>query len=208
MTWTGRHGTGFLLVLTLILAGCKKQSSPPVVAETGVASWYGHPFDGRHTASGEIYDMEKLTAAHRTYAFGTVVHVTNQTNGKVVEVRINDRGPFVAGRIIDLSHAAAQSIAMSSIANVRLVVTSTPRTRELQNYAVQTGNFVDRQGAAALLEQMKGQYGEAKLIYRPGDESWRVLVGRLPSVESADSLAQQIERQTGSAFVVLLENEQ
>jgi rare lipoprotein A len=152
--------------------------------------------------------MEKLTAAHRTYAFGTVVHVTNQTNGKVVEVRINDRGPFVAGRIIDLSHAAAQSIAMSSIANVRLVVTSTPRTRDLQNYAVQTGNFVDRQGAAALLEQMKGQYGEAKLIYRPGDESWRVLVGRLPSVESADSLAQQIERQTGSAFVVLLENEQ
>jgi hypothetical protein len=55
---------------------------------------------------------------------------------------------------------------------------------------------------------MKGQYGEAKLIYRPGDESWRVLVGRLPSVERADSLAQQIERQTGSAFVVLLENEQ
>jgi rare lipoprotein A len=208
MTWNGRHGTGLLLVLTLVLAGCKKQSSPSTVAETGVASWYGHPFDGRQTASGEIYDMEKLTAAHRTYAFGTVVRVTNQTNGKVVEVRINDRGPFVAGRIIDLSHAAAQSISMPSIANVSLVVTSAPRTRGLQNYAVQTGNFVDRQGAAALLEQVKGKYGEAKLVYRPGDESWRVLVGRQPSVEGADSLAQQIEKQTGSAFVVLLDEDQ
>jgi rare lipoprotein A len=208
MTWTGRRGTRFLLVLTLVLAGCKKQSSPPAVAETGVASWYGHPFDGRQTASGEIYDMEKLTAAHRTYAFGTVVRVTNQTNGKVVEVRINDRGPFVAGRIIDLSHAAAQSIAMPSIANVSLAVTSAPRTRALQNYAVQTGNFTDRQGAAALLNQMKGQYGEAKLVYRPGDESWRVLVGRLPSVGGADSLAQQIEKQNGSAFVVLLDDDQ
>jgi rare lipoprotein A len=208
MTWTCRHGTGFLLVLTLVLAGCKKQNSPSVGGETGVASWYGHPFDGRQTASGEIYDMEKLTAAHRTYAFGTVVRVTNQTNGKVVEVRINDRGPFVAGRIIDLSHAAAQSISMPSIANVNLVVTSAPRTRALQSYAVQTGNFADRQGAAALLDQMKGQYGEAKLVYRPGDESWRVLVGRLPSVGGADSLAQQIEKQNGSAFVVLLDDDQ
>jgi rare lipoprotein A len=152
--------------------------------------------------------MEKLTAAHRTYAFGTVVRVTNQANGKSVEVRITDRGPFVAGRIIDLSHAAAQRISMPSIANVRLEVTSAPSTRALQNYAVQTGNFVDRQGAAALLERMKGEYGEAKLVYRPGDESWRVLVGQLPSVESADSLAQQIEKRTGSAFVVLLDNEQ
>src|SRR5262245_47692786 len=80
--------------------------------ETGIASWYGHPYHGRRAASGEIYDMEQLTAAHRTLPFQTWVRVENLTNRKTVEVRITDRGPFVDGRIIDLSHAAAKSIDM------------------------------------------------------------------------------------------------
>src|SRR5271165_4639591 len=78
--------------------------------ETGLASWYGHPYHGRAAANGEIYDMEKLTAAHRTLPFGTWVRVTNLTNGKTTEVRITDRGPFIDGRIIDLSRAAAREI--------------------------------------------------------------------------------------------------
>ncbi len=80
--------------------------------ETGIASWYGEPYNGRRSASGEIYDMEQLTAAHRTLAFGTWLEVNDLDNGKQVEVRITDRGPFVKGRIIDLSLAAARKIDM------------------------------------------------------------------------------------------------
>jgi rare lipoprotein A len=79
---------------------------------TGVASWYGPGFHGRTTANGERYDMHGLTAAHKTLAFGTEVKVTNSTNGKAVIVRINDRGPFVGSRIIDLSKKAAEAIDM------------------------------------------------------------------------------------------------
>ena len=92
--------------------------------ETGIASWYGVPYHGRRAASGEIYDMEQLTAAHRTLPFDTWVEVTNLDNGKHVDVRITDRGPFVDGRIIDLSRAAARQIDMlgPGIARVRLKV--------------------------------------------------------------------------------------
>src|SRR5262245_56577220 len=96
----------------IVLSGCggKKRVSLPAAAlvgsvETGVASWYGHPYHGRRAANGEIYDMEKMTAAHRTLPFGTWVRVRNLENNKTVDVRITDRGPFVGGRIIDLSHA-------------------------------------------------------------------------------------------------------
>jgi rare lipoprotein A len=92
--------------------------------ETGVASWYGFPYYGRRAASGEIYDMRKLTAAHRRLPFQTWVEVTNLSNGKQVDVRINDRGPFVKGRILDLSQAAARDIDMlrAGTARVRLKV--------------------------------------------------------------------------------------
>ncbi len=95
-----------------------------VQTATGVASWYGGKFHGRRTASGETYNQHALTAAHRTLPFGTEVVVTNQNNGKSVVVRINDRGPFSGGRIIDLSHKAASQIGMinSGTARVRLEV--------------------------------------------------------------------------------------
>ncbi|HUX22275.1 MAG TPA: septal ring lytic transglycosylase RlpA family protein [Spirochaetia bacterium] len=90
--------------------------------EIGLASWYGSRFHGRLTANGEVYDMNKLTAANKTLPFGTVVKVTNLENGKAVDVTINDRGPFVAGRIIDLSRAAAEAVGLTSmgVAKVRL----------------------------------------------------------------------------------------
>ena len=98
-------------------------------AESGVASWYGVPYDGRKTSSGEIFDMRALTAAHRTLPFDTWVEVTNLTNGKQVTVRVNDRGPFVGGRIIDLSMAAADRIDMvrAGIAQVKLKVIRAPK---------------------------------------------------------------------------------
>jgi len=87
-----------------------KPAPGPSEGQTGEASWYGEPHHGRTTASGEIYDMNQLTAAHRTLPLGTRVLVTNLKNGRAVEVRINDRGPSVEGRIIDLSFAAAKEL--------------------------------------------------------------------------------------------------
>src|SRR6266850_5637680 len=98
------------LLISLTSISCRKASLPERDEQIGVASWYGHPFDGRLTANGEIYDMEKMTAAHRTLPFGTWLEVKNLSNDKTVKVRIIDRGPFVGGRILDLSHAAAVSI--------------------------------------------------------------------------------------------------
>ena len=96
--------------------------------ETGIASWYGIPYDGRRSANGEIFDMQKWTAAHRTLPFDTWVQVTNLANGKHVDVRITDRGPFVDGRIIDLSLAAARELDMvqSGIVRVRIKVIRKP----------------------------------------------------------------------------------
>src|SRR5689334_3200553 len=106
-----------LMMMLAAVAGCHKRvraAKPPVIgaSETGIASWYGHPYHGRRAANGEIYDMEKLTAAHRTLPFDTWVRVKNLTNDKTIDVRITDRGPFIDGRIIDLSHAAARAIDM------------------------------------------------------------------------------------------------
>jgi rare lipoprotein A len=96
--------------------------SQPLLVETGLASWYGRRFHGRLTASGEVFNQEKFTAAHRTLPWGTRVKVTNLNNGKSVEVRINDRGPFGKGRIIDVSRAAARVLGMveSGITTVRV----------------------------------------------------------------------------------------
>lgn len=96
--------------------------------ERGLASWYGHPYHGRATASGEVYDMEKLTAAHKRLPFGVTARVLNPANGRSVDVRINDRGPFVKGRIIDLSRAAARQIELlgPGVAKVRIQVIAAP----------------------------------------------------------------------------------
>src|SRR5581483_1349524 len=111
--------------------------------ETGMASWYGHPYHGRASASGEIYDMEQMTAAHRTLPFGTIVRVHDLDNEKTVDVRINDRGPFVDGRVIDLSHAAARVIEMigPGTARVRLEILSLPAALTPGRFAVQVGSF-------------------------------------------------------------------
>ncbi len=108
-----------LFFLVIYLAACHRKSTPLAsiknCEQTGIASYYGGKFIGRPTASGEIFDATKLTAAHKTLPFGTMVKVTNLSNHKSVIVRVNDRGPFVAGRIIDLSEAAAKKIDMIQV---------------------------------------------------------------------------------------------
>ena len=110
---------GLWLLLLFVLTGCATGRTSRVDAPvsrgqvlSGQASWYGRPHHGRRTASGEIYDMNKMTAAHRTLPLGTRVLVTNRDNGRTAEVRINDRGPFRKDRLLDLSYAAARSLGM------------------------------------------------------------------------------------------------
>ena len=181
----------------------------PGYVETGLASWYGHPYHGRPAANGEIYDMEKLTAAHRTLPFGTWVRVVNLSNDKTVDVRITDRGPFVENRIIDLSHAAAEAIALigPGVAPVRLDILSVPAAVSAENwYAVQAGAFLDRERAEQLRASLERDFGPAHLVQRPDTPSlWRVVVGRVPTEDAAAALAQRIRAQIGTAFVVRLD---
>ncbi len=194
-----------VVAVALWLTGCKKEPQQAGKVQTGVASWYGRPFDGRLTANGETYDMEKMTAAHRTLPFGTVLRVENLANNKATEVRVNDRGPFVAGRIIDLSHAAAQAISMPGIANVRLQVVSSPPTRALDNFAVQVGVFAQRSEAEALRATLERKHGNATIVFRDRYQTWSVLVGLEPTMENANTLAAQVEKEASPAFVVLVD---
>ncbi len=208
-----------LIASLLLVSGCgrkkrKKLPMPPVdlhgYVEEGVASWYGHPYHGRAAANGEIYDMEQLTAAHRTLPFGTWVRVENLDNGKDVTVRINDRGPFIDGRIIDLSHAAAKQIDLigPGVTRVRLTVTSAPVVPLAdEHFAVQIGAFRDKQRALHLRDQMRAGYGKAEVVERPGTPPlWRVLVGDEPTPEAAAGLAERLRTQQRAAFVVRLDS--
>ncbi len=142
----------------------------PTIVQTGniyrgIASWYGPNFHGKKTSNGEYYDMYALTAAHKTLPMNTIVKVTNLLNGKSVIVRINDRGPFVKNRIIDLSYAAAErlNIIASGTAPVRLkilgfngVITTTQNKKEsvqITNFSVQIGSFRNKQGSKVYKER-------------------------------------------------------
>jgi rare lipoprotein A len=208
------RSVGTLLVALAALAffGCahKKHArlpGPPAPSlghsETGVASWYGHPYHGRPAANGEIYDMEQLVAAHRTLPFDTWVRVTNQTNGKSVEVRIIDRGPFVGGRIIDLSHAAAQAIDLigPGVGPVRIEVIRLPQHATAALFAVQVGAFRVRANAENLRAEMAARYGSARIVSRPGSpDMWRVLVGAETSEEAASALARRIRTESSEKY--------
>lgn len=123
-----------LLFVLLLVAGCAGKKGPVIEPtrkgdeQRGLASWYGKKYHGRPTASGERFDMHKVSAAHRTLPLGSVVKVTNLDNGRTLQVRINDRGPFIDGRIIDLSYKAAKKLDMvkAGVVPVKLVVQSLP----------------------------------------------------------------------------------
>jgi rare lipoprotein A len=184
----------------------------PESAETGLASWYGHPYHGRASASGEIYDMEQMTAAHRTLPFGTMVRVHDLDNEKSVDVRINDRGPFVDGRIVDLSHAAAQAIQMigPGTARVRLEILSAPAPVAQIHFGVQVGAFRNRKNAERLRRVMEAKYGRARLVERADTPGvWHVVVGMEPTENGASALSNRIRSENSSvtsAFVVRMDS--
>jgi len=122
--------------------------------QEGIASWYGGKFQGRTTANGEIFDTNKFTAAHKTLAFGTMVKVTNLENGSTTIVRINDRGPFIPGRIIDLSRAAAMEIGMTGMGIARVRIEEMESNLPEQYYFIQFGAFSSRVNAEKLKSRL------------------------------------------------------
>jgi peptidoglycan lytic transglycosylase len=207
----------------VLLSGChrKRAALPPVPPpppaiennETGLASWYGHPYHGRASSSGEIYDMEQMTAAHRTLPFGTWVRVHDLDTNKSVDVRINDRGPFIDGRVIDLSHAAARAIDMigPGTARVRLEILSLPAVAGPAHFGVQVGAFRYRDNAERLRQEMQAKYGTARLVQRNDTPAlWRVVVGLESSQAGATALALRIRQENSSitsALVVRVDSE-
>ena len=174
-----------------------------------MASWYGFPFQGRRTSNGEIYEMHEFTAAHRTLPFNAVVRVTNLRNGKQTEVRINDRGPFVANRVIDLSLSAARAIDMEGpgTAPVRLEVIAGPNPR-VGNFGVQVGAFLVQENAERLKIQLGARYWPVSIAAydSPNGMFYRVRVGRVASEDAARQLAERLHAdEQMTTFVVRLD---
>lgn len=187
----------------------RQPAIPGEYIEEGVASWYGDPFNGRHTSNGEIYDMHQFTAAHRTLPFNAVVRVTNLRNGKQTEVRITDRGPFVANRVIDLSLSAAQAIDMvgPGTAPVRLEMLSGPNPQS-GFFGVQVGAFQSQDNAERFRAQLATRYPNVSIAHydSPNGPFYRVRVGRLPTEAAAQQLAGQLHASEQlTTFVVRLD---
>ncbi|HKW87414.1 MAG TPA: septal ring lytic transglycosylase RlpA family protein [Candidatus Acidoferrales bacterium] len=178
--------------------------------ERGIASWYGAPFNGRRTSDGETYDMFQYTAAHRTLPFGAVVRVTNLSNGKQTVVRVNDRGPFVANRIIDLSYSAAVALGMigTGTAPVRIETVGGPNP-DVGFFGVQVGAFEVEENAVRMRDRLQTQYSPVTIatVQLSTGTLYRVRVGRMSSEDLARELADRIEReQQVATFVVRLDD--
>lgn len=212
-------------VVLLMLSACARPvavsppaPAPPIAAppavpgaeETGQASWYGAPHHGRRTASGEVYDMHGFTAAHRTLPFGTRVRVTNARTGQAVEVRINDRGPFADGRLLDLSHAAAAALGAvgPGVVPVRLQVIATPGAdsppARAAPFTIQLGSFTSLAGADRLRESLarEGEDASIEELVIGGQTHYRVRVGTYPDRGSAQAAARQLAERGYRPLVV------
>ena len=181
-------------------------NAAPIYAEEGNASWYGAPFHGRKASNGEIYDMNKLTAAHRTLPFDSMVRVTNLSNGKTTTVRITDRGPFVDNRIIDLSRAAAQEIESigPGIVPVRIEVLSGPDPAA-GFFTVQVGAFKEKGNADRLKERLSTDYSPIyiqQVVVEDG-AFYRVRVGRVSGEQEAQRLGDELREKEGFKPMVL-----
>lgn len=181
--------------------------------QTGVASWYGKKFHGRKTSNGEVYDMYAMTAAHKTLPLGVSVRVTHQASGRSIVVRVNDRGPFVGARIIDLSYAAADQLGMVDAGTAPVLVEalgyrnisdgqvsySAPVNYDAGSFAVQVGAFSISDNASRLAAAMRARHGKAEVqtAMIDGRQMYRVRVGAFDSLEKAETAAVDF---SGSGF--------
>jgi len=182
----------------------------PLMTETGIASWYGAPYHNRRGSNGEVYNMHASTAAHRTLPLGTIVRVTNLKTGNATLVRITDRGPFVDGRVIDLSLAAAKKVDVwrAGLAEVKVEVLRTPVAINTGGrWAVQIGGFPDEDTASKLQDRLQRRYHTAKVTtFGSPVGDWWV---RVRVLDDARTRAEEVVRDTqtgeGSIFLVRLD---
>lgn len=202
----GRVGAALAFALSLSAAACARLPyAPRGGVEVGVASWYGQEFHGRPTSSREVYNMNDMTAAHRTLPFGTNVMVTNLENDRSVVVRINDRGPFVRGRIIDLSYAAARVLGLIGPGTARVRLENLGGSREPASEPgriwVQVGAFSIQENAYALKKRLDRTYPGVTVttLETANGAFFRVRVRA--DGNSADALASRL---AGEGFPVIL----
>ena len=206
-----------LLIVSLLFGTLVACSSPPKptyfpgypvgFVERGVASWYGPGFHGNKTANGERYDMHQLTAAHRTLPLGSIAVVRSISTGRQVTVRINDRGPFARGRVLDLSLAGANALGMTGSGTDQIelrVVGYQGRTNDMGVLRVQVGSFSDHQNALNFLERVKDFYpgGRIQIVDLREGKRYRVQLGQFSRETQAETAALHLESTLGiQAFV-------
>lgn len=197
----------YIILISFIIAACTfPVYRPPYAAgyvEKGVASWYGPTFHGKPTSSGEIYNMYDLTAAHKLMPLGTIARVTNVGNGRSVVVKINDRGPFVAGRIIDLSYSAANSIDMVRNGTGTVEVEVLKWGEVLTDFTVQVGAFVMEENAQRLMSRLSRKYPDVYIVqYETNDKRfYRVRVGVTKELRDAEEIAEALTDEGFSTFI-------
>lgn len=182
----------------------------PVSSEIGLASWYGPPYAGRKGADGTVYDQNAMTAAHLTLPMGTMVRVTNLTTNQSVVVKITDRGPFVRGRIIDLSLAAAKATGVyrAGVAKVRVEAFAAPVRANVDpggRWCVQIGAFARESDAVKLKADLLRRYTTAKVIEFPGPTGYWVRVNpKFPDKKNATEVADGIHPKDPAAEPYLI----
>lgn len=182
----------------------------PLLVETGMASWYGAPYHNRRGSNGEVYDMNAMTAAHRTLPLGSLVRVTNEMTGHSAIVRITDRGPFVEGRVLDLSLAAAKAVDVwrAGVAKVRIEVLQTPASLETGGrWAVQIGAFEGEKTANDVADHLMRRYHTAHVLrFSSPVGDWWVRVRVLDDDRKrAEEVARDTSTPEGSIFLVRLD---
>jgi rare lipoprotein A len=181
-----------------------------IASETGLASWYGPPYHNRRGSNGELYNMHAMTAAHRTLPLGSVVRVTNLKTSQSVLVRITDRGPFIPGRVLDLSLAAARKLDVyrPGIAEVKVEVMQTPAPLDFGGkWAVQIGSFPDEQVATELADHLRRRYHTAQVLrFASPAGGWWIRVRVLDDDhDRAQQLAAETHTPEGAIFLVRLD---
>ncbi|MGC1648436.1 MAG: septal ring lytic transglycosylase RlpA family protein [Candidatus Sulfotelmatobacter sp.] len=182
----------------------------PITTETGLASWYGPPYHNRRGSNGEVYNMHAMTAAHRTYPLGSIVRITNVKTGQHALVRITDRGPFIPGRVVDLSLAAAQKLDIwkPGVAEVKVeLMQSAASPGASGKWAVQIGGFPDEDAARKVADHLQRRYHTAKVLcFNSPAGDWWIRVRVLDDDhERAQQLAAETETPQGAVFLVRLD---
>ena len=182
----------------------------PISTETGMASWYGPPYHNRRASNGEVYNMHAMTAAHRTLPLGSIVRVTNVQTGHSAVVRITDRGPFIEGRIIDLSLAAAKAVDVwhAGVARVRVDVLKTPTPAAAGGrWAVQIGAFDDEHTANTLADKLTRRYRTAKVLRfaSPVGDWWVRVRVQNDDRTRAQAIVKETTTPQGTVFLVRLD---